>query len=69
MNLLKKARLEKGYSLEAAAKHLSINGGYLSQIENGQRQISAKRAEEIASLYDCKTEEIFLPTRYAVRVV
>ena len=69
MSLAKQARLENELSLEDAAKRLNINGGYLSQIEKGQRQISAERAEEIAKLYHREIEEIFLPSRYAVRVV
>lgn len=69
MSLPKKARLAAGFSLEEAAKHLNISAGYLSQIENGQRQISSKRAEDIAKLYSSKKEEIFLPSRYAIREV
>ena len=69
MSLAKNARLKSGFSLEEAAKQLKISAGYLSQIENGQRQISSKRAEEIAKLYNSKKEEIFLPSRYALREV
>lgn len=69
MSLPKKARLSAGFSLEEAAKKLNISAGYLSQIENGQRQISSERAEEIAKLYSSKKEEIFLPSRYAIREV
>lgn len=69
MSLLKQTRITAGLSLENAAKELNISAGYLSQIENGQRQISSERAEEIAKLYKCKREEIFLPSRYAVRKV
>lgn len=69
MSLPKKARLKAGYSLEEAAKKLNISAGYLSQIENGQRQISSDRAEEIAKLYSRGKEEIFLPSRYAIREV
>ncbi|QVY60972.1 helix-turn-helix transcriptional regulator [Cytobacillus gottheilii] len=69
MSLPKQARLQAGLSIENAAKLLNISGGYLSQIENGQRQISAERAKEIAKLYNMSTEEIFLPSRYAIREV
>jgi transcriptional regulator with XRE-family HTH domain len=69
MSLPKQARISAGFSLESAAKELNISGGYLSQIENGQRQISADRAQEIAKLYNKKTEEIFLPSRYSIREV
>lgn len=69
MSLPKNARLDAGFSLEEAAKKLNISAGYLSQIENGQRQISAERAQEIAELYRKQKEEIFLPSRYAIREV
>lgn len=59
-------RMELGISIEEAAKKLGISGGYLSQIENGQRQISAERADQIAKLYGKRKEDIFLPTRYSV---
>ncbi|WP_407707981.1 helix-turn-helix domain-containing protein [Bacillus mycoides] len=62
----KEMRMKLGVSIEEAARKLGISGGYLSQIENGQRQISADRAEQIAKLYGKKKEEIFLPTRYSV---
>jgi transcriptional regulator with XRE-family HTH domain len=66
-SLPKKVRISLGMSLDEAARHLGISGGYLSQIENGQRQISAKRAEEIAELYGVTKDDIFLPSRYAIR--
>ncbi|USK43759.1 helix-turn-helix domain-containing protein [Cytobacillus oceanisediminis] len=69
MSLPKQARINAGYSLEGAAKKLNISGGYLSQIENGLRQISADRAREIAELYNKQTDEIFLPSRYSIREV
>lgn len=68
-SLPKKARLEAGFSLESAAKELNISAGYLSQIENGQRQVSSKRATQIAKLYKKNKDDIFLPSRYAVREV
>lgn len=69
MSIPKQARINAGYSLEGAAKKLNISGGYLSQIENGLRQISADRAREIAELYNKQTDEIFLPSRYLIREV
>lgn len=69
MSLPKLARLKAGFSLENAASKLGISAGYLSQIENGQRQISAIRADEISRLYKLSREDIFLPTRYAIREV
>lgn len=68
-SLVKQARLDAGFSIEEAAKKLGIPAGYLSQIENGLRQVSAERAAELAKLYERKREEIFLPSRYAIREV
>ena len=69
MSLPKEARLKAGFSLEEAAKKLGISAGYLSQIENGQRKVSPERASQIAALYNREREEIFLPSRYAIREV
>ncbi|THD15781.1 transcriptional regulator [Anoxybacillus ayderensis] len=69
MNLLREARIAAGLSIEKAAEKLNISAGYLSQIENGHRHVSAERAEQIAKLYKKRKEEIFLPSRYAVREV
>ncbi|KWU66069.1 XRE family transcriptional regulator [Bacillus mycoides] len=66
MNGPKEIRKKLGVSIEEAARNLGISGGYLSQIEKGQRQISADRADQIAKLYGKKKEDIFLPTRYSV---
>lgn len=66
---IKVARQSAGYSLGEAAKELNIPVGYLSQIENGQRQVDSDRAEKIASLYKVEREQIFLASRYAVREV
>lgn len=69
MSLPKQIRISSGLSLEEAAKSLGIPAGYLSQIENGKRQVSKERALQIASIYDVDIEEIFLPSRYAIREV
>ncbi|WP_308420332.1 helix-turn-helix transcriptional regulator [Priestia taiwanensis] len=66
---LKKLRESLEISIEQAGKELGIPAGYLSQIENGKRQISVERANQIAHLYGKQIEEFFLPTRYAVRKV
>lgn len=64
---VRNARLNAGYSLGKAAKELGLPTGYLSQIEKGQRQVSAERAEAISKLYQKNKEDIFLPKRYAIR--
>ncbi|MCM3761615.1 helix-turn-helix domain-containing protein [Alkalihalobacillus oceani] len=67
MSLAKKARKKMGYSLDQAAQKIGISAGYLSQIENGQRHISADRAGQIAHIYNSECEEIFVATRFARR--
>ena len=69
MSLLRKARLASGFSLEESAKRIGIPAGYLSQIENGKRQVGSERASQIALVYRVAKEDIFLPSRYAVREV
>lgn len=69
VSLVRKARLDAGMSIEEAAKALGIPAGYLSQIEKGQRQVSAERADQIASLYNKSRDDIFLPSRFAIREV
>ncbi len=68
MSLARQARLKKGYSLQQAAKMIDIPAGYLSQIENGKRQISYERAQRIANLYNAKVEDLFEATRFARRI-
>lgn len=68
-SMVKTARLKAEMSIEEAAKSLGISAGYLSQIENGQRQVGSDRAEQIAKLYGKGKDEIFLPSRYAIREV
>jgi len=62
----KAARIEAGLSIEQAAKKLGISAGYLSQIENGQRQVSSERATQIAELYGKTRGDIFLASRFAI---
>jgi transcriptional regulator with XRE-family HTH domain len=69
LNGIKRARNKAGLSIEEAARKLGIPAGYLSEIENGKRQVSAERAENISSLYGTSRENIFLPSRYALREV
>nr|WP_309299355.1 helix-turn-helix transcriptional regulator [Paenibacillus sp. YYML68] len=66
---MKLARYESGLSIEEAARLLNISAGYLSQIENGHRHVSSERANAIALVYGKAKEDIFLPTRYAIREV
>lgn len=68
MSQLANIRREAGYTIEQAAKELNIPMGYLSHIENGKRSVDPERAEQIASLYGKQVSDIFIPSRYALRV-
>ena len=46
LSSIKNARNNVGMSIEEAAKQLGIPAGYLSQIENGHRHVSADRARK-----------------------
>lgn len=69
MSKVREARIEMMLTLEEAARRLQISAGYLSQIENGLRQISSARADAISKLYGKPKEDIFLASRYAIREV
>lgn len=66
-SLLKQTRERAGITLEHAAGRLRIPPGYLHQIENGQRGVGVQRAQQIANFYEKGREELFTPTRFAVR--
>ncbi|UNO49018.1 helix-turn-helix transcriptional regulator [Alicyclobacillus acidoterrestris] len=64
---VRKSRIEIGLSVEEAAIKLGISVGYLSDIERAKRSVTAKRATEIASLYNSTVNELFIPVRYMSR--
>ncbi|MEI2466630.1 helix-turn-helix domain-containing protein [Niallia taxi] len=66
MSKLRRIRNKLNLSIDEVSRNLGISAGYLSQIELGKRQISNKRAEEIAAFYNLDKNQIFLPTRYSV---
>lgn len=67
MSAPRNARINAGFSIDQAAKQLGISGGYLSQIERNERNVDRHRAMQIAALYHCQIDDIFLPDRYASR--
>ena len=69
MSQLRKIRTKLNLSIDEVSKCLGIPSGYLSQIELGKRQVSQKRADEIASFYNINKDQIFLATRYSIRKV
>lgn len=53
-------RIEKGLTIEQAAKILEISKQYLSMLENGHRNPSDSLKIKMAKLYDCEIIDIFL---------
>jgi len=67
-SLLRQAREARGLTVEEVAAMLGIPPGYYSQIERGERSVSAERAKQIASALGVSVEAVFTPLRYARRV-
>ena len=55
---LKAIREKKGLMIKDACKLLGISACYLSQLENGQRQISSAMMKKICKGYGCKPNDI-----------
>ncbi|ABO49453.1 transcriptional regulator, XRE family [Desulforamulus reducens MI-1] len=58
-NLLKKARIEKGYSVSRFAILLGISESFYYKIEKGVRNPTIELAKKIAILLDKTVDEIF----------
>lgn len=58
MNKMKEIRLKKGLSLKDASKLLGVSSAYLSQIENGYRQLSRNMLKTFCEKYNVKPNEI-----------
>lgn len=59
---LKAARVNKGYTLEEAAKMLGITRGTLQNYEHGATFPNGKTIEKLLKLYDAEYDDInFLP--------
>lgn len=58
MNKLKEIRLKKGLSVKEASKILGVSSAYLSQIENGYRQLSRNMLKAFCEGYQVKPNEI-----------
>ena len=56
---LKYLRNCNGYTIEYMANLLNICNAHYCQIENGNRNLSYKRAVEIADIFNLKPDNIF----------
>ena len=57
---LKELRQNEDLTQQQVANKLSITTGYLSMLENGNRNPSDKLKEKMAKLYECEIADIFL---------
>lgn len=69
MNMLKKCRKDKGFTIEQASVLSGIPKSLLSQIESGIRTIPVEKAHILAKLYKVPLENIFEPVRFTPRMV
>lgn len=58
MSLLKPIRQKKGKSQTDVAKALNVNRQFISDIENGKRELSLKRAIEVANFLNVSLDEL-----------
>jgi transcriptional regulator with XRE-family HTH domain len=56
---LKALRAEKGVSQEKLALNTGIDRRYMSDIENGRRNISLEIIEKLAAFFEMKVSELF----------
>ena len=54
-----KNRIMSGYSQRSLSQKIGISGGYLSQIENGDRNPSPKIAKKISEALGAEYSDIF----------
>ena len=54
---LKRLRLKKGVSQEKLALETGIGRRYMSDIENGHRNVSLEIVEKLAAFFEMKTSE------------
>ena len=59
-NRLKEIRTEKGFTQKELTDLLKITPSYLSKIENGKKLPNVLLAVRLATILDCKVEDIFL---------
>lgn len=59
MEVLRKLRMEKGYSHQAMANKLKISKSYYWQLENDLRRLSYDMAVKIANVFNTTPDEIF----------
>ncbi len=59
-SLIRKLRIEKGYSLRKVAAVLDIDQAILSKIERGQRKISREQVVKLAKFFDYSEKDMIV---------
>ncbi|MFT8323224.1 MAG: helix-turn-helix transcriptional regulator [Bacillus sp. (in: firmicutes)] len=60
---LRELRTKNGYTYQKMADKLGITKSYYWQIENEKRGLSYEQAVKIASIFQKKPDEVFLPKK------
>lgn len=56
---IKELRIQKSYSQEDLAKLASITKSYISDIENGKRNVSLKVIDKLAKVFEVEINKLF----------
>lgn len=59
MTEIEKRRKEKGYTQQFMADSIDVSIGCYNMYENNQRKIPKEKADLIADVLKCKTQELF----------
>lgn len=66
-NNLKQLRMAKGIQQQHMAKMLGYTVTSYNKIENGERNLPAKKALSAAQILECSLDDIFLPLDFPKR--
>lgn len=55
---LKELRLARGWTQAAVAEKAGMSQSYYTEIENGKKQINARRLESLADVFDVTPDEL-----------
>ncbi len=59
-NIIKKKRLDKGYSQEELAEKSDLHRTYIGMIERGEKNITLLNIEKIAKALDIDIKDLFM---------
>ena len=64
MTELERRRKEKEYTQQYMADGINVSAGCYNMYENNQRKIPIEKAEKIAEMLNCTTDDIFVPSSF-----